>query len=78
MDMQRGFEIAAALLALPAAGCWFWSAWGELPGMVAYWDYTPSTDPFYRAVKLSARLSAIAALFASASALCGAIALFLK
>ena len=44
--------------------------------MVAYWDSTPESDPFYRAVKFSARLSAIAATFAGISAILLAVKLF--
>lgn len=52
-----------------AAAFWFASAYGKLPPPVAYWDRTPSKDPFYNAVKFSARMNKYAAIFSGLSAL---------
>jgi hypothetical protein len=44
--------------------------------MVAYWDQTPETDPFYLAVKFSASMNMIAAVLSGLSALCAGLKLF--
>ena len=54
------------------------SAYGKLPPMVAYWDRTPDTDPFYVAVKFSAQMNKWAAGFSGLSALCMAIRIFTR
>jgi hypothetical protein len=38
--------------------------------MIAYWDQTPETDPFYVAVKFSAKMNRWAAGLSGASAFC--------
>jgi Na+/proline symporter len=70
MTMERWLDIAAAVFALAAAVFWFLSAYGKLPPMVAYWDQTPSNDPFYLAVKFSAQVNRWAAGLSGLSALC--------
>jgi hypothetical protein len=60
--MNRWIDVAAAVFALLAAVFWFLSAAGKLPPMVAYYDKTPDTDPFYQAVRFSAFMNTIAAL----------------
>jgi hypothetical protein len=76
--MEKWWDIAAALLALVAAVLWFLSAYGELPAMVAYWGQTPNNDPFYQAVKFSAKMNRYAAGFSGASALCMSVGLFIR
>ena len=44
--------------------------------MVSYWDSVPEHDPFYRAVKFSARMNRWAAGFSGLSALFMSIELF--
>jgi hypothetical protein len=46
--------------------------------MGSYWDFVPERDPFYRAVKFSARMNRWAAGFSGLSALCMGIELFAK
>ena len=66
--MSRWIEICAAAFAFIAAVFWFLSAFGKLPPMVTYWDRTPNSDPFYRAVKFSAYMNTIAAVASGVSA----------
>jgi hypothetical protein len=66
--MSRWIEIAAAIFAFIAAVFWFLSAAGKLPPIVAYWDRTPDSDPFYQAVKFSAYMNMIAAIASGISA----------
>lgn len=66
------WDIVTAATAFIAAGFWFASAYGRLPLMSSYYDYTPPSDPFYKAVKLSANLNKVAAVFAGTSALSSA------
>ncbi|HZP69245.1 MAG TPA: hypothetical protein VFB29_04815 [Pseudolabrys sp.] len=63
-------DIGAATTAFAAAVFWFISARGKLPAMVAYYDFTPPNDPFYMAVKFSAKMNRFAAFFSGLSALC--------
>lgn len=66
--MSRSLDIATAVFAFIAAVFWFLSASGKLPPMVAYWNTTPNTDPFYQAVKFSAYMNMIAAIASGLSA----------
>jgi hypothetical protein len=75
--MEKWLDIAA-ILTLVAAVFWFLSAYGKLPVMVAYWDQTPDNDPFYQAVKFSAKMNRFAAGFSRASALCMGVRLFIR
>ena len=68
--MHQGLEIGSALFAFLAAIFWFLSAFGKTPPMISYWDSTPEKDPFYKAVKYSARMNTWAAIFSGLSALC--------
>ncbi len=68
--MQIFLDIGAALFALLGAGFWFLSAYGKLPPIIPYYDATPANDPFYMAVKFSAKMNRWAALFSGLSALC--------
>jgi hypothetical protein len=61
-------RFAAAVFAFFAGAFWLMSAWGELPQMIAYWDYTPADDPFFRALAYSARMNRLAAWSACISA----------
>ena len=75
--MGKWFDIGTAIFAFLAAIFWFLSAWGKLPPMLSYWDGAPPNDPFYLAVKFSARMNTYAAILSGLSALCvfaGAIA----
>lgn len=71
--MQTYLDLGAALFALAAAAFWFVSAYGKLPPMVAYYDQAPPDDPFYVAVKLSAKMNRWAAFLSGLSALCMAL-----
>jgi hypothetical protein len=76
--METALDIAAALQALLAAVFWFLSAYGKLPAMVPHYNQTPDNDPFYQAVKFSAKMNRWAALFSGGSALCMGVRLFLR
>jgi hypothetical protein len=78
LEMEFWLDIGAALFALFAALFWFLSAYGKLPQMVAYWDQTPETDPFYVAVKFSAKMNACAAGLSGLSALCMGVKLLTR
>jgi hypothetical protein len=67
--MAKWFDIAAAVFTFGAAVFWFWSSYGDLPTISAYWGYTPPADPFYVALKFSARMNTIAAFLSGLSAL---------
>jgi hypothetical protein len=75
--MRKWLDAGAAVTALVAAVFWFLSAYGELPGMIPHWDQTPQNDPFYVAVKFSAKMNRWAAGVSGLSALCMALSLFL-
>jgi hypothetical protein len=74
--MEHWLDFGAALFALVAAAFWFLSAYGRLPPMVPYWDQVPESDPFYVAVKFSARMNRYAAGLSGLSALCIGVKLF--
>jgi len=76
--MGKWLDVSAAVFALAAAVFWFLSAYGKLPPMIAYYDAAPETDPFYKAVKFSAKMNQWAAGFSGLSALCMSIRLFIK
>jgi hypothetical protein len=76
--VRHWLDMGAALFAFVAAIFWFLSAYGQLPPMMTYWDSVPEHDPFYRAVKFSARMNRWAASFSGLSALCMSIELFTK
>ena len=61
--MDKWLDIAAALFAFLAAGFWFVSGYGKLPPMGMYWDAAPPNDPFYMAIKFSAKMNRWAAGF---------------
>jgi hypothetical protein len=75
---MRWLDIVAAVSAFLAAVFWFLSAYGKLPPMLPYWDEVPEHDPFYRAVKFSARMNRWAAGFSGMSALCMGVENFFK
>jgi hypothetical protein len=66
--MANWLDTGAALTAFFAAGLWFLSAYGKLPPMRAYYDQAPDTDPFFKAIKFSARMNSLAAVFSGLSA----------
>jgi hypothetical protein len=66
--MSRWLDVTAAVFAFISAIFWFLSAAGRLPPMVAYWDSTPPTDPFFSAVRFSARMNTVAAIASGISA----------
>jgi hypothetical protein len=66
--MGRLLDAGTAFFAFVAAVFWFLSAYGKLPPMVAYWDSTPDSDPFYQAVRFSARMNKWAAIASGVSA----------
>jgi hypothetical protein len=68
-NMGKWLAIGAACFAFVAAVFWFLSAYGKLPPMITYWDSTPELDPFYQAVKFSARMNTYAAIASGVSAL---------
>ena len=67
-DVKGYLDLATALFALVAAVFWFLSAYGKVPPMLAYWDATPATDPYRKAVERAARLNSIAAALSGLSA----------
>lgn len=71
-------EIGAALFAFIASAFWFLSAYGKLPPIHTYWDATLDADPFYVAIKYSAKMNRIAAAFSGFSALFAGIKFFIK
>jgi hypothetical protein len=76
--MEKWLDIGAAVFALIAAIFWFLSAYGKLPSMITYWDQTPENDPFYTAVKFSAKMNRWAAGLSGLSALCMGIKFFIR
>lgn len=66
--MQQALNVLTGLSALIAAILWFWAASDALPRMKSYYDSAPPDDPFYVAVKRSAKLNAWAAVFTGLSA----------
>jgi hypothetical protein len=68
--MEKWLDIGAALFAFGAAVFWFLSAFGTVPPMLAYWDGTPPSDPFYSAIKSAAAMNSCAAVLSGISALC--------
>jgi hypothetical protein len=71
-------DFGAAALAVGAAIFWFLSAYGGLPPMITHLDFTPPNDPFYTAVRFSARMNTVAALLSGLSALCMGISLLMR
>ena len=67
--MNKKLDFAAAIFAFIAAVFWFLSAAGQLPPIGMYWLHAPETDPFYQALKFSARMSMVASVFSGLSAL---------
>lgn len=68
-------EIISAVCALVAAGFWFWSAAVPVPDLLQ----TPMSDGSITDImRRQSRLSAIAAVFAGASAIAAAVAVCLK
>jgi hypothetical protein len=63
-------DVGTVIFAFAAAIFWFLSAWGKLPQMLSYYDAAPENDPFYVAVKFSARMNTWAAILSGLSALC--------
>jgi len=78
LRVEKRLDIGATLFAFAAAIFWFFSAYGEWPQMLSYWDATPESDPFYNAVKFSARMNRWAAGFSGLSAMCMVIKHFRK
>jgi len=76
--MSSPLDAASAIFALAAAVFWFLSAKGKLPKMLPYWDEVPPDDPFYLAVKFSARMNRFAAALSGLSALCAGLKLFIS
>lgn len=70
-------NLASAAMAAAAALFWFRSAAQQLPESVPYWDFTPDTDPFLRALRESVRTNRWAAGCAGAAALLQAVATLL-
>jgi hypothetical protein len=68
--MEKWLDVATAVSAIFAAAFWFASAYGKLPPMGMYWDAAPPDDPFYIAVKFSAKMNRWAAALSGVSALC--------
>ncbi len=75
--MAKWLDIGAALFAFGAAVFWFLSAYGKLPPLISYYDYTPDSDPFYKAVKFSAGMNRWAAILSGISAALMGVRLFL-
>jgi hypothetical protein len=75
--ISQWLDIGSAVFALVAAVFWFVSAYGKLPPIVAYFDYTPEHDPFSKAIKFSARMNRWAAALSGLSALCIGVKIFI-
>ena len=67
-------NVISAATAFVAASFWYLSARNELPKMRTYWDSTPSTDPFFVAIRKGVILNRQAAAYAAASAICATLA----
>jgi hypothetical protein len=78
MGMEKWLDMGAAALALVAAFFWFLSAYGKLPPMLTSWGSVPTDDSFYQAVKFSAAMNTVAAVFSGLSALCVGVKLFIR
>ena len=65
--MKNWLDVGAAAFAFGAAIFWFLSAYGKLPPMATYWDRTPDDDPYYAAVKFSAKMNRCAAALSGLS-----------
>jgi len=78
LHSDTALNFLSALAALTAAVFWFLSAYPSLPMMVSYWGYVTQSDTFFHALKWSARMSAIAAVFAGLSAALFAFATLLN
>jgi hypothetical protein len=76
--MARWLDIVSAVLAIGAAFFWFRSAYKTLPLMKPYWDSVPPDDPFFQALRFSARMNTVAAVLSGLSAACMGIALFMR
>jgi hypothetical protein len=71
-------DILTAVFAVVAAGFWFASAAEALPPMLSYWGGVPVNDPFYSAIRFSAKMNAFAAVFSGVSAVCMGISAILR
>ena len=71
--VQLAANVGVAVFSLIAAALWFLSAAKPLPEMGTYWDRTPSSDPFYVALRASARLNRWAAFFSGLAAVCAVL-----
>ncbi len=67
--MKQWLDLGTAIFALGAATFWFLSAYGNLPPLQSYWGSAPPDDPFFIALKSSAKMNTIATVFSGLSAL---------
>ena len=74
MWLDRG-SIGAALA---AALFWWLSARVHLPAPKPYWTETPDDDPFFMALRHSANLNSVAAVFAGLSVFLTAVASWVR
>ena len=58
----------SAIAGFDAAFCWYLSARGRVPPMLTYWDATPENDPFFSAIRSTAKWNKFAAAWACAAA----------
>lgn len=66
--MKRFVDLATGALALAAAYFWWRSASEHIPVMLTYWGHTPDSDPFFVAMKNSARMNMYASILSGCSA----------
>jgi len=71
-------DVGLISAAIFAAVFWWLSAAVPLPAPKAYFDQAPDNDPFFEAIKESARLSGVAARLAAISAGLAAIASWVR
>jgi cold shock protein len=71
-------SVAAALLAFVAAIFWFFSAHGDVPQIVSYYDRVPDSDPFLQSLRSSALMNKYAASASALSAFCWGANVFLS
>ena len=73
--METTIDVVTAILSLGAALFWFLSAAGKIPAPIAYVDHAPDDDPFFVALRRSARMNRVAAALSGLAAVTFALRL---
>jgi hypothetical protein len=68
--IEKWADIGTVIFTSIAAGFWFLSAYGPLPPMLFYFGSAPEVDPLYSALRFSAHMNTLAAVFSGLSASC--------